>query len=141
MRKKGSAKKNTDIEIGPWFQFPLPKSQFFNLICFLCLVLEKIRDFGTLNFSFFFLSQNLPLFLQVFKAPTNNNNVNNNNNNNNLTSLVNLQKKMLQEAKITEERNSNGENDPEHLSEEERVDIRKPETMIVSHLFMNLGPK
>ena len=53
-----------------------------------------------------------------------------------MTSLVNLQKKMLQEAKITEERNSNGENDPEHLSEEERVDIRKPETMIVSHLFM-----
>ena len=49
-----------------------------------------------------------------------------------MTSLVNLQKKMLQEAKITEERNSNGENDPEHLSEEERVDIRKPETMIVS---------
>jgi len=68
---------------------------------------------------------------KVFKAPTNNNNVNNNNNNNNLTSLVNLQKKMLQEAKITEERNSNGENDPEHLSEEERVDIRKPETMII----------
>ena len=53
-----------------------------------------------------------------------------------MTSLVNLQKKMLQEAKITEERNSNGENDPEHLSEEERVDIRKPETMIVSHLFV-----
>ena len=76
-----------------------------------------------------------PSFLQVFKAPTNNNNVNNNNNNNNLTSLVNLQKKMLQEAKITEERNSNGENDPEHLSEEERVDIRKPETMIVSCLI------
>ena len=45
---------------------------------------------------------------------------------------------MLQEAKITEERNSNGENDPEHLSEEERVDIRKPETMIVSRLFMKL---
>merc|ERR1712086_265579 len=28
-------------------------------------------------------------------------------------------------------RNSNGENDPEHLSEEDRVDIRKPETMII----------
>ena len=49
-----------------------------------------------------------------------------------MTSLVNLQKKMLQEAKITEERNSNGENDPEHLSEEEREALRKPETMIVS---------
>ena len=57
-----------------------------------------------------------------------------------MTSLVNLQKKMLQEAKITEERNSNGENDPEHLSEEDRVDIRKPETMIVSCLFIYLDP-
>jgi len=71
--------------------------------------------------------------IKVFKAPTNNNNNlnNNNNNNNNLTSLVNLQKKMLQEAKITEERNSNGENDPEHLSEEEREAMGKPETMII----------
>ena len=87
-----------------------------------------------LKYQLFF--KHLPIFLQVFKAPTNNNNVNNNNNNNNnLTSLVNLQKKMLQEAKITEERNSNGENDPEHLSEEDRVEIRKPETMIVSRLI------
>ena len=39
---------------------------------------------------------------------------------------------MLQEAKITEERNSNGENDPDHLSEEEREAMGKPETMIVS---------
>merc|ERR1712223_145786 len=71
--------------------------------------------------------------IKVFKAPTNNNNNlnNNNNNNNNLTSLVNLQKKMLQEAKITEERNSNGENDPDHLSEEEREAMGKPETMII----------
>ena len=47
---------------------------------------------------------------------------------------MNLQKKMLQEAKITE-RNSNGENgDPEHLSDEDhhREALAKPETMIVS---------
>jgi len=69
---------------------------------------------------------------KVFKAPTNNNN-NNSTNNNNLTSLMNLQKKMLQEAKITE-RNSNGENgDPEHLSDEDhhREALAKPETMII----------
>ena len=42
---------------------------------------------------------------------------------------------MLQEAKITEERNSNGENDPEHFSEdEEREAIGKPENMIVSKI-------
>ena len=47
---------------------------------------------------------------------------------------MNLQKKMLQEAKLTE-RNSNGENgDPEHLSDEDhhREALAKPETMIVS---------
>ena len=51
-----------------------------------------------------------------------------------MTSLMNLQKKMLQEAKLTE-RNSNGENgDPEHLSDEDhhREALAKPETMIVS---------
>ena len=48
---------------------------------------------------------------------------------------MNLQKKMLQEAKITE-RNSNGENgDPEHLSDEDREALAKPETMIVSALL------
>ena len=42
---------------------------------------------------------------------------------------------MLQEAKITE-RNSNGENgDPEHLSDEDREAMAKPETMIVSIIF------
>jgi hypothetical protein len=69
---------------------------------------------------------------KVFKAPTNNNN--NNNNNNNLTSLVNLQKKMLEEAKLSEERNSNGEVDPDHLSDDEdhhRTALPKPETMII----------
>ena len=45
---------------------------------------------------------------------------------------------MLQEAKITEERNSNGENDPDHLSEEEREAMGKPETMIVSNIFVCL---
>ena len=49
---------------------------------------------------------------------------------------MNLQKKMLQEAKITE-RNSNGENgDPEHLSDEDREALAKPETMIVSALLI-----
>ena len=50
-----------------------------------------------------------------------------------MASLVNLQKKMLQEAKIVE-RNSNGENDPDHLSEDEERGpaIVKPENMIVS---------
>ena len=50
---------------------------------------------------------------------------------------MNLQKKMLQEAKITE-RNSNGENgDPEHLSDEDREALAKPETMIVSTLLIH----
>lgn len=47
--------------------------------------------------------------------------------------MVNLQKKMLQEAKLTVERNSNGENDPDHMSDDEdREAMAKPETMIVS---------
>ena len=68
------------------------------------------------------LLQPLYLLLQVFKTPTNNNN---NNNNNNISSLVHLQKKMMQEA-------TKGEKEKQHLIVEAETTIPKPETMIVS---------
>merc|ERR1712018_996167 len=58
---------------------------------------------------------------KVFKTPTNNNN---NNNNNNISSLVHLQKKMMQEA-------TKGEKEKQHLIVEAETTIPKPETMII----------
>merc|ERR1711902_459403 len=55
---------------------------------------------------------------KVFKTPTNNNN------NNNISSLVHLQKKMMQEA-------TKGEKEKQHLIVEAETTIPKPETMII----------
>ena len=74
---------------------------------------------GTYLIPIFFL-----YYSQVFKTPTNNNN--NNNNNNNITSLVHLQKKMLQQAASKGEHNK----EPQIIVQDET--IPKPETMIVS---------
>merc|ERR1712020_353925 len=61
---------------------------------------------------------------KVFKTPTNNNN--NNNNNNNITSLVHLQKKMLQQAASNK---GDQHKEPQIIVEDET--IPKPETMII----------